>query len=418
MSNASIESRLNQAMSQLKTYGFDLNTKSCTSSENSEFVNSIFGLVGNAQKALGNNEGNGEEKAQAITSIIEGLLGMINFASNQVSKAKKDVKANSDVIDKTSNDATKKAQEIEAKIKEFVAGIGTNTANIEAAMKEIEKLGDVSLKEVQEEIQKQLDLIDEAKKDLENPEKREDALNVIKGAATAINGFVQYIENIQLSIENQNAVVEENVEQISTKITESATVISEGVADIQKYMQEGASQGVEATKITAQGSTDVPVGNGEIKLGEGINSNAISAIASGGQGVKLIMDGNQRVTAGQERIQGGAQNLQKTTTAIGKMGENVTSLADYTTSIGKIGEGVVGLLGQYDNLISPYIEATGSWDIDTIVSENTILQAQVVSFEGMNARNNRPESEKSQEQGSQSIVFDFETKKMRTAFGL
>ena len=120
MSNASIESKLNQAMSQLKTYGFNLNTKSCTSSENSEFVNSIFGLVEDGQTALAQGV-SGEQKAQAITSIIEGLLGMINFASNQVSKAKKDVKANSDAIDKKSNDATKKAQEVEVKVKELVA---------------------------------------------------------------------------------------------------------------------------------------------------------------------------------------------------------------------------------------------------------------------------------------------------------
>ena len=411
--SGNIQAKLNQAMSQLQSFGLDTKSGKCSSGENSEFVNSIFGLVQDGQAAI---EANDEQKAQSIKNIVEGLLNMISFASNQTSKANKEVKTNSDAIDKNTASADKKAKEVEAKVKSLVAGIGTNTDNISNAMDIIKDLGDVSLKNVQEEIQKQLDIIDQAKKDLESPEKREDALKTIKTAADAINGFVQNIQNIQTSIEAQNAVVEENVDQISNQITESATAISEGVADIQEYIQNGTALGAQATQITVQGNTDVPVGNAEIKLGEGINSNAVSAIASGGQGAKLIMDGNQRVSAGQTRIKGGAKNLQSLTQSIGKMGQDTSSLADFTNAIGKVGEGIVDLVGQYDALVTPYIEATGSWDVDTINSENTLLQTQVESFEGTQATD-IPEQEQTQ-QKPQNTEFTFETEKMRKAFGI
>ncbi len=402
-------------MSQLQSFGLDIKSGKCSSGENSEFVNSIFGLVQNGQTAV---EGNDQQKAQAITNIVEGLLGMLNFASNQVSKANKEVKTNAGAIDENASKADKKAKEVEAKVKELVAGIGTNTSNISKAMDVIKELGDVSLKDVQSEIQEQLDIIDQAKKDLEDPEKREEALNTIKTAAGAINGLVQNIQNIQTSIEAQNAVVEENVDLISNQITESATAISEGVTDIQQYIQNGSALGANATQISSQGGVDVPTGNAEIKAGEAINSNAVTAIGSGGQGAKLIMDGNQRVSAGQTRIQGGAKNLQSLTQAIGKMGQDISSLTDFTNAIGKVGEGVVDLVGQYDALVTPYIEATGSWDVDTIISENALLQSQVESFEGTQTTVSTDNQEGQAQQNPQAGQFTFETEKMRKAFGI
>ena len=412
--SSNIQAKLNQAISQLQSFGLDPQSGKCSSGENSNFVNSIFELVKDGQAAFTANDQN---KAQSITDIIEGLLGMISFGCNHVSKANKEVRANSDAIDKNKGEADKKAKEVEAKVKELVAGIGTNTDNISKAIDVIKDLGDVSLKDVQKEIQEQLDLIDQAKKDLENPEKREKALEIIKVASGTINNLVNNIQNIQVSIESQNAIVEENVNQISSKITESATAISDGVTEIQKYIQNGSVIGAKTTEITIQGNGDVPVGNGEIKTGELINSNAYTAIASGGQGAKFIMDGNQRVSAGQERIKGGAKNLGSLLDSIDKMGKDVSSLADFTTAIGKVGEGTVELVGQYDSLVKPYIEATGSWDVDTIIAENTLLQTQVESMEGSQAGNSN-NSEESGEQVNQNTKFTFETEKMRKAFGL
>ena len=246
--------------------------------------------------------------------------------------------------------------------------------------------------------------------DLNNPEKRDEALETIKTAAGAINTLVSNIRNIQTTIEAQNAVVEQSVNNISDLISESATKISEGVADIQQYIQKGTALGAKSSQITAQGGTDVPVGNGEIKLGEAINSNAFSAIGSGGKGAQYIMDGNQRVSAGRTRIQGGAKNLQSLTASIGKMGQDISSLSEFTNAIGKVGEGAASLAEQYTNAVKPYIEATGTWDVDAIIEANTELQSQVESF------GSQTPADTDTENGEQKEFLD--TKKFRAAFGI
>ena len=257
------------------------------------------------------------------------------------------------------------------------------------------------------EIQEQLDKIDQAKEDLKDPDKRDNALETISAAASAIDGLVANIQNIQSVIEEQNAIVEESVNNISGLISDSANKISEGVAELQQYIQKGTALGSESTRLTTQGGIDVPTGKAEVKAGEAINSNAISAVGSGGKGAKLIIDGNQRISAGGTRIQGGAKNLQSLTASIGKIGGDLSSLAEYTNSIGKIGEGVASLAEQYTNSIQPYIEATGTWDVDAIKEANTELQSQVKAFDGTQNTNNQNGQE-----------FNYDSSKFRKAFGL
>ena len=219
--------------------------------------------------------------------------------------------------------------------------------------------------------------------------------------------MVANIQNVQSVIEEQNAIVEESVNNISGLISDSANKISEGITELQQYIQKGTALGSESTRLTTQGSIDVPTGKAEVKAGEAINSNAISAVGSGGKGAKLIIDGNQRISAGQTRIQGGAKNLQSLTASIGKIGGDLSSLAEYTNSIGKIGEGVASLAEQYTNSIQPYIEATGTWDVDAIKEANTELQSQVKAFDGTQNTNNQNGQE-----------FNYDSSKFRKAFGL
>lgn len=405
--NTDLQSILNKAMSQLQS--LSSGSEASGKSSQPEYVNSIFGLVQNGQEAL---EGNDEQKAKATVNIIEGLLSMVSFSKNQTAQANKEVKNNADDINKNQAAADKKAQEVQAQIEKITADIAANTTNIQDAISKIQELGGDSgdIAEVQQQITEQLDIIEQAKQDLNNPEKRDEALETIKTAAGAINTLVGNIQNIQTTIEAQNAVVEQSVNNISDLITESATKISEGVADIQQYIQKGTALGAKSSQITAQGGTDVPIGNGEIKLGEAINSNAFSAIGSGGKGAQYIMDGNQRVSAGQTRIQGGAKNLQSLTASIGKMGQDISSLSEFTNAIGKVGEGAASLAEQYTNTVKPYIEATGTWDVDAIIEANTELQSQIESF------GSQTPADTNTENGEQKEFLD--TKKFRAAFGI
>ena len=413
--NLTIQEQLRKAMEQLQAYGVSSNPSSAQgTSSDSEFVNSVFGLVQNGQQAI---EGNDEQRVKSTVNIIEGLLGMISFSKNQVAAANKEVKTNSDAINKNEQAADKKAQEVQEAINKITASIAANTNNIENALSEIEKLGgdNSDLAKAQEMIQAQLDIIDEKKAELNDPKKRDAALKSIQMAADVINMLVGNIGNIQATIETQNAVVASSVENISGLITESATKIAEGVADIQKYIQNGTVLGTKATQTAVQGGTDVPTGNAEIKAGEAINSNGISALASGGQGAKLIIDGNQRVSAGQTRIQGGTSNLAKLTQSIGKMGQDISSIVDFTNAIGKVGEGVTSLAEQYSNAVQPYIEATGTWDVDAIAEANALLQADVKTLTEQKETN----TDKPVQTQNADVQKEFlDTKKFRTAFGI
>lgn len=414
--NTDLQSILNQALNQLQSVSGNSDIKSGSSSSQPEYVNSIFGLIQDGQEAI---EGNDEQKAKAAINIVEGLLGMISFSKNQVSQANKEIKNNEDAINKNEQAADKKAQEVHEAIEKITSDIATNSTNIQDAIKKIEELGgeNSEIAEIQEQITEQLDIIDEAKKNLNDPEKREEALETISTAAAAINTLVSGIQNMQTTIEEQNAIVEESVNNIAGLIEESATKISEGVADIQQYIQKGSALGAETGKITTQGSTDVPVGNAEIKVGEAMNSNVFSAVGSGGKGVQYIMDGNQRVSAGQTRIQGGAKNLKTLTASIGKMGQDLSSLSEFTNSIGKIGEGVTSLAEQYTASIQPYIEATGTWDIDAIREANDELQSQVeVLYNGSSAEDTKAGSQNAQNNENNEEFLD--TRKFRAAFGI
>ena len=413
--NTDLQSILNQAMSQLQLVSGSSDIKSGSSSSQPEYVNSIFGLIQDGQEAV---EGNDEQKAKAAINIVEGLLGMISFSKNQVSKANKEVKNNEDAINKNEQAADKKAQEVHEAIEKLTNDIATNTTSIQDALKKIEKLGgdNSEIAEIQKQITAQLDVIEDAKQNLNDPEKREEALETISTASTTINTLVSGIQNMQTTIEEQNAVVEESVNNIAGLIEESATKISEGVADIQQYIQKGSVLGAETGKITAQGSTDVPTGNAEIKIGEAMNSNIFSAVGSGGKGAQYIMDGNQRVSAGQTRIQGGAKNLKTLTASIGKMGEDLSSLTEFTNSIGKMGEGAASLAEQYTAAIQPYIEATGSWDIDAIQEANDEFQEQVKVLFKTSLNTNEAKNTQNTQDNKEKEILD--TNKLRTAFGI
>ena len=398
-----LQSAINKAMSQLGSINSDTSSKASGSSE-SAYVNSVWGLVQDGQEVA---QGNDEQKAKAMTNILDGIMNLISFSKNQNAQANKEVKKNSDAINKNEQAADKKAQEIQQSIEKIVGDISSNTSSINDALAAIEKLGDNGdIAKVQEQIQEQLDKIDQAKEDLKDPNKRDNALETISAAASAIDGLVANIQNIQSVIEEQNAIVEESVNNISGLISDSANKISEGVTELQQYIQKGTALGTDSAQLATQGKIDGLTGNAEVKAGERMTNPATGTV-TGAKGIQLINDGNQRISAGGTRRQGGAKNLQSLTASIGKIGSDLSSLSEYTNSIGKIGEGVASLAEQYTNSIQPYIEATGTWDVDAIKEANTELQSQVKAFDG---------TQNSENQNGQE--FNYDSSKFRKAFGL
>ena len=237
------------------------------------FNNAIAGT-----EEVASNDNSSEQKVNGLKNVLDGLLGAISFSKNQNAQANKEVKKNSDAIDNNEKAAEKKAQEIQASVEKMVSSISDNTASINDALAAIEKLGNNGdFAKIQEQIQEQLDKIDQAKEDLKDPEKRDQALETISVAASVIDGLVANMQDVQGVIAEQNAIVEENINNISELITESTNKITEGISELQQFIQKGTVIGADSTRLTTQGGIDVPTGNAEVKAGEAINSNVFSA---------------------------------------------------------------------------------------------------------------------------------------------
>ncbi len=353
-----IQSTLNQAMSQLGS--INGNTGASVSGNNN-YVNSVWGLVEEGQTAV---NGNDEQKGQAIANIVQNLLGMLmSLGTNENSKATKEVKQN----EKKATDLDKKADEAsqntQSKINEIVANIADNTTSISKAMETIQELGGDKgqIAEAQAQLEEQLAIIEENKQILNDgvssPEAKEAALQALLGAASAINGLVESIGEIQKEIEVQNGIVETSSTNVTGLVEESVNQISNGLQALQGFIQDGGVQSVTNTTSSVTGAANKTVGAEATAMGNAANSNIFTSAV----GQKLIRIGSDQTSAGGTRIQGSVNTLSALTKSIGEMGSDLNKIASFANSVGEVGNNFTALVGQYQAQLEPVITATGSW---------------------------------------------------------
>lgn len=358
--NTDIQSILTKAMGQLESVGGSTGSNGASSGNN--YVNSIFGLVQEGQSAV---SGNDQQKAKAVTNIVQNLMGMLmSLGTNENSKATKEVKQNEKNVNDLDKKADEASQNTQSKINEIVASIADNTTSISKAMETIQELGGDKgqIAEAQAQLEEQLAIIEENKQILNDgvssPEAKEAALQALLGAASAINGLVESIGEIQKEIEVQNGIVETSSNNVAGLIEESAAQISNGIQTLQGYIQEGGVQTVTNTTSSTTGAANEITGAKATAMGAAANSNIITG-ASVGQ--KLIRIGSDQTAAGGTRIQGAVKNISALTKSIGEMGSDLSTIAGFVNSIGEVGNNFTALVGQYEAQLEPVITATGSW---------------------------------------------------------
>ncbi len=353
-----IQSTLNQAMSQL---GSANGSNSASFGSGNNYVNSVWGLVEDGQTAV---NGNDTQKAQAITNIVENLLGMLmSLGTNENSKATREVKQNDKKAGELDKKADETSQNTQSKVNEIVANIADNTTSISQAMEKIQELGGDKgqIAEAQEQLEEQLEIIEENKQILNDgvssPEAKEAALQALLEAASTINGLVESIGEVQQEIEVQNGVVETASNNVSGLIEESVAQITNGIQALQGYMQEGGVQGVTNTTSSVTGAANEAVGAEATAMGSAANSNIFTSAV----GQKLVRIGSDQTAAGGTRIQGAVKNISALTKSIGEMGGDLNKIANFVNSVGEVGNNFTALVGQYGAELEPVITATGSW---------------------------------------------------------
>ena len=257
-----------------------------------------------------------------------------------------------------------------------------------------------------------------------SPEAKEAALQALLGAASAINGLVESIGEVQKEIEVQNGIVETASDNVSGLIEESVTQITNGIQTLQGYIQEGGVQTVTNTTSSATGSANEIVGAKATAMG---SAGSAVPILGSSAGARLLQIGNDQTMAGGTRIKGSASTLSALTKAIGEMGSNLSNLSNFTNAIGEAGNSFTALVGQYGSALEPVIAATGSWV--SVADANAQFEEAIAEYQSQNgmievnqweqmsktSSESKENSADSNESGNNQ-AFNFDTNLFREAF--
>lgn len=424
--NTDLQSILNNAKSQLSSLGA-FNGSNGASSNN--YVNSVWGLVQNGETAI---NGNDQQKAQAITNIVQNLMSMLtSLGTNENSKATKEVNNNDKNSNKLEQEADKKTQDTQADIETIVNNIATNSNNISDAIEKIKELGgsEDDIQAAKENLDKQVQIIETnlaiVNDGVSSPEAKQNALALIKGASAEITNITSQMsiltEETQKQIQEQNAIVESSTNNITSLMEKSVTTISDGTANLQSYIQQGVQQTVTNTTTATTGAANEVVGATATTSGS-----ATSWVPVFGQTAssKLIQIGADQTAAGATRIGGSTKTLASLTQAIGKMGADMNSIVGTVGNVEGVGNSAIALVGDYQTKLDSIITATGSWS--QVADANTDLTSAIAEYEGQdestniwNQMNGSQNQEGSETQTSQGIgAIDFDVNRFKTAFGI
>ena len=437
MSTEFDSAKIQSMLSQIDKLGSTKGTSIFGASSGNDYINSVWGLVQEGEKAT---SGNSEQKAQAINNIVKNLLGMImSLGTKESAQAGKDVKDNDKKADDLSTKADKEANDIQNKVEGIVSQIATNSTDISKAITKIQELGGDKgqIGKAQKELEKQLQIIEENKNILNNgvssPEAKETALAQLQNAASVINGLVASIGGYQKEVEAQNDIVNTATENVTGLIDESVTTVTDGTESLQNFIQQGQSQIVATTITSSTGAANEIVGAKATAMGS-----ASSSVPVVGQttSAKLLQIGADQTLAGKTRISESANTLKNLTQAIGEIGSNMSNLSNFTNSVGDVATEVVDLVGQYGAALDPIITATGSWT--KVAETNTQFEQAIDDYQPSNktqpipnivdiletsqtwgkTTNSNTQFNQENQQSQQGGQFNFDTNLFKQAFEL
>lgn len=413
--NTDIQAMLNKAMGQLNS--LNISSTGSGKSSSSNYVNSIFGLAQEGQNAI---NGNDSQKAQAITNIINNLLGMISsLGTNENSKATKEVNKNTKNSDKLENDAKESADKTKSEIENIISEIATNSTDISKALEKIKELGgnEEDVNEAQKALDEQIEIIETnlsiINDGVSSPEAKDNALKLLKEASNKISEITSQMtflqEDTQEALQEQNNIVENAANNISSLVEKSVTTITNGTADLQSYIQKAGQETTTNTTSATTGTANEITGAKATAMGSTASFIPFANVSAS----KFLQIGADQTAAGGVRIAGATKNIATLTKAIGMIGSDMSGILGSTEKIQGVGTGASDLVGQYETKINSIITATGSWT-QVVDANNELIQA-IDSYEGEYKTDfNNIYSQKEQKNGT----IEFDIQKFKKAFGV
>lgn len=385
---------------------------------NTSFNNSIFTLAQNYQTAT---YANNQQQLTGLERVITGVFQLLtNISRNTIKEAEKEVETNEKNIEIAEEQAEKETQETDNKIKELTEQIVNNTNTINSAIVKLEELGGDQglITKAKEELEKQLALIEEAIKVLNDPKadktSKDSALATLETASAAISNLVNSIGEYQTTLNEQVDLVANTSKSTEELLGNAVETITKGVENVQEILVNTQAQTAVNAKTLATGTTDTAQGATLIATGTAMESNLLTAT----QGADFIKKGGFKTTAGQKRIAGTTKNLAKLTQTIGQIGSDISTISNMTNAVGQIGNGALDLIGAFSNQVDPIITTIGSWE--KVADANVQLIEAINNYSAQNSETQTNQATQTTQeyntQDNDNRKFQFDTNLFRAAF--
>ena len=364
-----------------------------------------------AQAVQGNITGN-EDLNNTISAGANLFVNIFtNMSTNDVAQDSK--KNNND--DKKIDDNKDKANEIFSSVNESLNTIfsacETKQADIESALKEIEKLGGNKglITKKQEELQEKIVKIKEQQKVLNNPDSepkdRRDAIKTILLLVSDINALAAEVDGYKTEIEAQQGNVKEASEEVENLSKDMEKVVSDGTIDTEQLTQENIQLMANGTQKVAESIQKKAFGTEQIAVGTAMESGP-QALVTGSEGAQLIASGTSKIAGGVELMTGAMSDFARINDLASNIQQSFQHFSSFANGIGEYNNGIQDLVGAFNTTVEPMITSIGTWsavkDANKALGQYTTEYAQAI---GMNEVNNDGTIDESKEDENKEVAF-------------
>lgn len=372
-----------------------------------EFINSIY--------TLSDSNVSTEQKVEQGTKLgLNFLLSL--FGNKEEATATKEVNTNVKNAEKTKDALTESAAKTQSRVADKLAEMENNAKSVQEAIANLEETSQEK-EEYQKQIEEKVQRLNAIKEEIQaNPEKASEYLSELTEISASIQDISSALEKLTSSVEESTKNVAD-LQQANLELNdEGNNIVEEGVAEQQSIAQNVVNQQVVNSATGATGvvnNTQSLAAKAEATTLEASTKASslipgVGAIASTSTSVlasKLYQVSDDQLASGSIRQLGATSNATTLTGLNSMISTNLTDFSNFPTAIGSMLSDTDSYVSDFTSFIQPVVE----WldNASTIGDEAEAINEAVSQI-----KENNSEAEKSENQTSQSSVFNYNTEKL------
>lgn len=372
-----------------------------------EFINSIY--------TLSDSNVSTEQKVEQGTKLgLNFLLSL--FGNKEEATATKEVNTNVKNAEKTKDALTESAAKTQSRVADKLAEMENNAKSVQEAIANLEETSQEK-EEYQKQIEEKVQRLNAIKEEIQaNPEKASEYLSELTEISASIQDISSALEKLTSSVEESTKNVAD-LQQANLELNdEGNNIVEEGVAEQQSIAQNVVNQQVVNSATGATGvvnNTQSLAAKAEATTLEASTKASslipgVGAIASTSTSVlasKLYQVSDDQLASGSIRQLGATSNATTLTGLNSMISTNLTDFSNFPTAIGSMLSDTDSYVSDFTSFIQPVVE----WldNASTIGDEAEAINEAVSQI-----KENNSEAEKSDNQTSQSSVFNYNTEKL------